>query len=88
LHCYLFYCIIILLYLHSHLVLDNHSSWGRKTRRLFYRLFDENEESFYDCSLRVRYKPQVPSWGKCTLATTHCTWSPNEVTHYLVSSRC
>jgi hypothetical protein len=24
-------------------------------------------------------KPRVPLWGKITLATTLCTWSPNEL---------
>jgi hypothetical protein len=28
-------------------------SWGYKTRRLFCRLSDKNEESFFDCSLRI-----------------------------------
>jgi hypothetical protein len=58
----------------------------RSTWILFCRLADENKESFFDCSSRVRYKPRVPSWGKFTLATTLCTWSPNEVAHCLVSS--
>jgi hypothetical protein len=46
---------------------------------------DENEERFFDYSLRVRYKPRVSSWEKFTLATTLYTWSPNEVAHCLVS---
>jgi hypothetical protein len=53
---------------------------------LFCRLLDENEESFFDFSLRVRYKPWVSLCRKFTLATTLCTWSPNKVAHCLMSS--
>jgi hypothetical protein len=73
--------------LHSHLMLDNHSV-GLETqdKDIVCRLLDKNEESFFDCSPRVRYKPWVSSWEKITLATTLCTWSSNEVAHCLVSS--
>jgi hypothetical protein len=89
---HLLYCIVIyfiafifIFYLHS-----TPCAWqplgGVGDARQGDRLHDENEESFYDYSLRVRYKPRVPLWRKFTLATTLCTWSPNEVAHCLVSS--
>jgi hypothetical protein len=91
---YLFALLFILLYhyyyftyIHTLCLTTTRWSWGRKIRRFFCRFPDENEESFFDCSLRVQYKPRVSSWGKFTLATTLCTWSPNEVAHFLVSSR-
>jgi hypothetical protein len=72
-------------YIHTLCLTTTRWSWGCKTRRLFCSFPDENEESFYDCSPRVRYKSRVNSWEKITLATTLCTWSPNEVAHCLVS---
>jgi hypothetical protein len=85
---YLFYCIcyFILLTFNTLCLTTIRWSWGCNTRSLFCRLPDENEERFFECYPRVRYKPWVSSWGKFTLATTLCTWSPNEVAHCLVSS--
>jgi hypothetical protein len=62
-------------------------SWGHKTKKLFLGCLTKNEESFFDCSPRVWYKPWVSSWEKFTLDTTLCSWSSNELTPYLVSSR-
>jgi hypothetical protein len=86
LHCNLFYCIsyFILLTFNTLCLTTTGWSWGRKTRRLFCRWPDKNEESFYDCSPRVQYKSRVSSWGKLSLALY--TWSPNKVAHCLVSS--
>jgi hypothetical protein len=85
---YLHYCIVIYLtvlhiifyfYLHSHLVLDNHSvELGTQEQGIcFADCSKKNDKRFCDCSPRFRYKPRVCSWGKFTLATTLCTWSPN-----------
>jgi hypothetical protein len=84
---YLLYCIFLLyriayniyFYLHPHLVLDNHSvelgtqEWeiilqvaGRRMTRAFSTVPRE-----FDINLKL------PSWGKFTLATILCTWSPN-----------
>jgi hypothetical protein len=85
---YLLYCIVIYFtvlhnifyfYLHSHLMLDNHSvELGTQERgKYFAGCSKKNDGSFCGCSPRVWYKPRVSSWGKFTLATTLCTWSPN-----------
>jgi hypothetical protein len=58
-------------------------SWRRKTRNLFCRLLDENGKSFYDCSPRVQYETPSHPCGKDSLATSLCTWSPNELAHLL-----
>jgi hypothetical protein len=88
LHFYLFYWISYLFYLHSHLVLDNHSmELGTQYKENCFVGCLKNDASFYDCSSRVRYKPRVFSWGKFTLATTLYTWSPNKLAPCLVSSR-
>jgi hypothetical protein len=97
LHINLVYIIALLfILLHSlfyftyiqHLVLDNHSvELGTQDKEFFFgRLHNENKESFFNYSPRVRYKSRVSSCGKFTLATTLCTWSPKEMAHFLVSS--
>jgi hypothetical protein len=50
LYCYLFYCICyyILLTFNTLCLTSTRWSWGCKTSRLFCRLSDENEESFFD----------------------------------------
>jgi hypothetical protein len=85
---YLLYCIVIYFtvlhiifsfYLYLHLVLDNHSmELGTQEQGIWFAdCSKKNDKSFCNRSPRVRYKPRVPSWGKFTLATTLCTWSPN-----------
>jgi hypothetical protein len=73
-------------YIHTLCLTATRWSWGHKTRKLFCRLLDENEESVFNCFPKVRYKPRVSSWEKFTLARTLCTWSPNELAPCLVSS--
>jgi hypothetical protein len=51
----LLHCYFILLTFNILWLTTTQWRWGRKTRRLFCRLPDENEESFFDCSLRVWY---------------------------------
>jgi hypothetical protein len=48
-----------------------------RTRKLFCRLLEEEWRELLRLFPRVQYKPRVHSWGKFTLATTLCTWSPN-----------
>jgi hypothetical protein len=95
-HIILLYCIVIYFiayriyftYIHTMCLTTTRWSLGHKTRKLFCRCLKKNNESFFDCSPRIRYKPRVSSWGKFTLATTLCTWSPNKLAPCLVSSMC
>jgi hypothetical protein len=70
---YLFYCIyyLFLLTFNTLCLTTTRWIWGRKTRRLFCRLPDENKERFFDCSPRVRYKSWVSSRGENLLLLQH-----------------
>jgi hypothetical protein len=49
-------------------VLDNHLvELGMQDKEFVLQVAWENEESFFDCSPRVRYKPQVTLMGKILL---------------------
>jgi hypothetical protein len=48
-----------------------HVAWRRTTR------------AFSTVPRKFDIKPRVPSWGKFTLTTTLCTWSPDELTPLL-----
>jgi hypothetical protein len=59
---------------------------GTRQVNYFIGCLNKNDERFFEFSSRIRYKPWVSSWEKLTLATTLCTWSPNELAPCLVSS--
>jgi hypothetical protein len=90
---YLLYCIVIYFtvlhiifyfYLHSHLVLDNHSvELGTQERGIILQVTRRRTtRAFLTISREFDINPEFPSWGIFTLATTLCTWSPN-LTHLL-----
>jgi hypothetical protein len=69
-------------------------SWGHKIKTLLCSLLEEEKKKQpLNNSPRVRYKPSSHPFGEKTLATTFCTWSPNELytwscydqKHFLVS---
>jgi hypothetical protein len=78
---------IILFYLHSHLVLDNHLMELRTQDKeiVLQVAWRERRERFW-LFPGSRYKPRVSSWRKFTFAITLCTWNTNEMAHCLVSS--
>ena len=70
-------------------MLDNHTvELGTQGKDLFCRLLEEAGKKIFARSPRVRYKPSSHPCGENTLATSLCTWSPNELAYTaLVSSR-
>jgi hypothetical protein len=85
---YLLYCIVIYFtllhiifyfYLHSHLVLDNHSvELGTQERGIVLQVARRRTtRAFLTVPESSILTPEFPLWGKFTLATTLCTWSPN-----------
>jgi hypothetical protein len=80
---YLLYCICyhILFYLHLHLVLDNHSvELGTQDEEIVLQVaWRRTIGAFLTVPWEFDIKPRVLSWEKFTLATTLCTWSPNEL---------
>jgi hypothetical protein len=85
---YLLYCIVIYFtvldiifyfYLHSHLVLDNHSvELGTQERGIILQVAGRRmTRDFLTIPREFDSNSEFPSWGKFTLATTLCTWSPN-----------
>jgi hypothetical protein len=84
---YLLYCIVIyLLHLIFILLTFTPCAWqplggvgDTRQGNCFVGCLKKNDESFFNYSPRILYKYRVSSWGKFTLATTLCTWSPNEL---------
>jgi hypothetical protein len=81
LHYYLLYfiCYHISFYLILHLVLDNHSvELGTQDEEIVLQVaWRRTSGAFLTVPREFHIKPRVPSWGKFTLPTTLCTWSPN-----------
>jgi hypothetical protein len=81
LHCYLIYHLAyhIYFYLHSHLVLDNHSvESGTQERGIVLQVAGRRTSgAFLTVPREFDINPEFPSWEKFTHATTLCTWSPN-----------
>jgi hypothetical protein len=80
---YLIYCICydISFYLLLHLVLDNHSvELGTQDEEIVLQVaWRRTSGAFSTVPREFNIKPQVPLWGKFTLATTLCTWRPDEL---------
>jgi hypothetical protein len=87
LYYYLLYCIRyhILFHLNLHLVLDNHSvELGTQDEEIVLQVaWRRTSEAFLIVLRELNIKPRVPSWGKFTLATTLCNWSPDELAPFL-----
>jgi hypothetical protein len=82
LHCDLFYSHHhILFYLHLHLVRDNHSvELGTQDKEVVLQVaWRRTTRAFLILPREFDIKPRVPSWGKFTLVTKLCTWSPDEL---------
>jgi hypothetical protein len=81
---YLLYCIVIystvlhiiftFTYIHTLCLTTTRWSWGHKNEKLFCR---RTGGAFSTVPREFDINPEFPSWGKFTLATTLCTWSPN-----------
>jgi hypothetical protein len=85
---YLLYCIVIYFtvlhilfyfYLHSHLVLDNHSvKLGTQERGIVLQVAGRRTtRAFLTVPREFNINLEFSSWGKFTLAKTLRTWSPN-----------
>jgi hypothetical protein len=77
-----------LLYLHLHLVLDNHSV-ELGARKFFYKLLEEERQELSRLFLESSIlNPEFPCGENLLLQTTLCTWSPHELAPLLSVISC